>query len=481
MDTSVNDTLQYIYNLSALCEQQGFQIKDNSKPLRDYAQFAIMKFMLYIADSDRTIMDYEVNIINRVLGFSLTREYVTQFVAEHRISADGIFDTILGLLTVFINADIQNRQEGGSASLMLLDFLDELGLEFITFDGKNDDRQSKSLALLMLRLKSFRTAYLKNWDKLSRDGKIMPQTPSVPQVPQPPAAQPQSPAPEPVKPVETPAELEESLEELLQDLNDLTGLTKVKQDLNSLINLLKVHKMRAERGLPKASVSLHMVFSGNPGTGKTTVARMMGKIYRKLGVLSKGHLVEVDRSGLVSGYVGQTAIKTKKVIDSAVGGVLFIDEAYTLTPAGASNDFGIEAVNTLLKAMEDQRDDLVVIVAGYPELMQNFLDSNPGLRSRFNKQILFEDYTGDELMDIFSGICGKSFFEMTDDAAECIRAFFQNRAEQHLPGFANGRDVRNYFEKAMANQADRVAAMDEVGDTDLVTITKADVEDIELF
>lgn len=483
MNTSVNDTLQYILNLSSQYEKQGLQIKDNSKPLRDYAQFAIMKFMLYIADSDRSIMDYEVNIINRVLDFNLTRDYVTQFVSTHRISADGIFDTILGLLTVFINADIQNQAENGSTSLMLLEFLDELGLEFITCDGSNDDRQAKSLALLMLRLKSFRNAYLRNWNKLYKEGKLTPLSPPpAPLTPETPAAKPGAACFETNQPKpEEPPEPEETLEELLQDLNDLTGLTKVKEDLNSLINLLKIHKMRAERGLPQASVSLHMVFSGNPGTGKTTVARMMSRIYRKLGVLSKGHLVEVDRSGLVSGYVGQTAIKTKKVIDSAIGGVLFIDEAYSLTPAGASNDFGIEAINTLLKAMEDQRDDFVVIVAGYPELMQNFLDSNPGLRSRFNKQILFEDYTGDELMDIYSGICGKSFFEMTDDAAECTRTFFRDRAKQHLPGFANGRDVRNYFEKAMTNQADRVAAMKNVTDSDLVTITKADVEDIQLF
>lgn len=484
MNASINDTLQMIYHLSEQYEKQGFMIKENSKPLREYAQFAIMKYMLYIADSDRIIMDYEVSIINRVLGFNLTRDYVTQFVAEHRISADGIFDTILGLLTVFINGDLQSQTVGGGSSLMLLEFLDVLGLEFITCDGRNDDRQAKSLASLMLRLKSFRNAYLRNMDKLSAEGKVFPT--SIPtydkdkkeeknmkvmaQDEQPEEKQPE-PEPEP----------EETLEDLLKSLNDLTGLNKVKEDLNSLINLLKIHKMRAERGLPQASVSLHMVFSGNPGTGKTTVARLMSKIYRKLGVLEKGHLVEVDRSGLVSGYVGQTAIKTKKVIDSAVGGVLFIDEAYALTPAGASNDFGIEAINTLLKAMEDLRGQLIVIVAGYPDLMQNFLDSNPGLRSRFNKQILFDDYTGDELMDIFSGICGKSFFELTDEAADCARAFFHDRVEQHLPGFANGRDVRNYFEKAMTNQADRVAALPEVSDADLVTITKEDLEQIQLF
>ncbi len=488
MNASLNDTLQYIYTLCEQYERQGLQVKGNPMPLRDYAQFSIMKFMLYIADSDRTIMDYEVDIINNRLGFSLTKDYVIRFVSEHQISADGIFDTVLALLTVFINGDIQDKAMYGSTSLMLLEFLDELGLEFITFDGRYDERQTKAMALLMLRLKNYRTAYLRSWKQLVKDTPVSDKnTPSPIDKMETPAAAPQkSPAQPIAEEIETPQpepvpEPEETLEELLQDLNDLTGLTKVKEDLNSLINLLKVHKMRMERGLPQTDVSLHMVFSGNPGTGKTTVARMMSKIYRKLDVLSKGHLVEVDRSGLVSGYVGQTAIKTKKVIDSALGGVLFIDEAYALTPAGASNDFGIEAVNTLLKAMEDHRDDFVVIVAGYPDLMDDFLESNPGLRSRFNKQILFEDYTEEELVNIFSGICGKSFYEVTDDAMACVRNFFRERCEQKLPGFANGRDVRNFFEKTLTNQANRLASMSDVTDTDLVTITLEDVETVELF
>lgn len=493
MNSSVNDTLQYIYTLSTQYERQGLQVKGSHMPLRDYAQFAIMKYMLYIADSDLSIMDHEVDIINRCLGFSLSKDYVEKFVSEHRISADGIFDTVLALLTVFIAADLQNQAVYGSTSLMLLEFLDELGLEFITYDGRYDDRQTKAMATLMLRLKNYRTAYLRSWKKINGSSDVpIEKAPPAPVIPphrmdipaappktQPAAAQPEEAAETPQD--EAPPEDEATLEELLQELNDLTGLTKVKEDLNSLINLLKVHKMRSERGLPQTSVSLHMVFSGNPGTGKTTVARMMSRIYRKLGVLEKGHLVEVDRSGLVSGYVGQTAIKTKKIIDSAIGGVLFIDEAYALTASTGANDFGTEAVNTLLKAMEDHRDDLVVIVAGYPDLMQDFLDSNPGLRSRFNKQILFEDYTPEELADIFRGICGKSFYEMTDEAADCVLAFFRKRCEQKLAGFANGRDVRNFFEKTLTNQANRLAAMTEVSDKDLVTITLDDVRDVELF
>ena len=507
MKNSRNDTLQYIYTLCNQYEKQGLQIKNSHMPLRDYAQFSIMKFMLYIADSDRNIRDSEVDIINDCLGFSLTRDYVCRFVEEHRISSDAIFDTILSLLTVFINADIQNQAQNGSTSLMLLEFLDELGLEFITYDGKYDDRQTKCMAALMLRLKNYRSAYLRTWKKMQHE-RINPFAPPIPSNPEErmetpasvpieqqrdlPAEQPAKsggnemldplmPAAEKKTEPEPPPEPEESLEELLENLNSLTGLAKVKEDLNSLINLLKVHKMREERGLPQAQVSLHMVFSGNPGTGKTTVGRLLSKIYRKLGILSKGHLVEVDRSGLVSGYVGQTATKTKKVIESALGGLLFIDEAYALTANTGSNDFGMEAVNTLLKAMEDNRDDFVVIVAGYTDLMEDFLDSNPGLRSRFNKQIHFDDYSAEELTEIFCGICSKSFFELTDDAHECAAEFFRHRVEQKLPGFANGRDARNFFEKTLTNQANRLATLVSVTDKDLVTITKEDVETVELF
>ncbi len=271
-----------------------------------------------------------------------------------------------------------------------------------------------------------------------------------------------------------------TLEELLEELHSLVGLEKVKKDVDSLINLVQVQKLREERGLKQVDVSLHLVFSGNPGTGKTTVARLLSKLYCRIGVLSKGHLVEVDRSGLVSGYVGQTALKTKEVVDKSIGGVLFIDEAYALTANRGENDFGMEAVDTLLKGMEDHRDDLAVIVAGYPDLMEQFLSSNPGLRSRFNKFIYFDDYKPDELFGIFKSQCERGGYTADEEALEYAKKFFEDRYNNRDETYANARDVRNFFEKAVVEQANRLAQAKSPTDEELCELKLSDLSCIEL-
>lgn len=269
----------------------------------------------------------------------------------------------------------------------------------------------------------------------------------------------------------------EGSEELLNKLNSLVGLNEVKESVTTLINLLKLQKVREENGLITSPITLHLVFTGNPGTGKTTVARLIAQIYKSIGLLKSGHFIETDRSDLVGQYVGETSQKVVARVNEALGGVLFIDEAYTLYKEDG-NDFGQEAIDTLLKLMEDNRDDLVVIVAGYEKEMDKFLASNPGFKSRFKEFIRFKDYSANELVSIFNLLLKKNQLKLTDEAKESIKIYFNDIVNNKETNFSNGRFVRNTFEEVLRIQANRLSRENKINMNDIDVIQTITVDDI---
>ncbi|MGK7939895.1 MAG: AAA family ATPase [Crocosphaera sp.] len=271
-----------------------------------------------------------------------------------------------------------------------------------------------------------------------------------------------------------------TIEGQLQELDNLIGLNHLKDEVRKYINFLKIQKLREKQGLQAVPITLHSVFCGSPGTGKTTVARLMGQIYQQLGILKKGHLIETDRSGMVAGYVGQTAQRVDELVHSALDGVLFIDEAYTLKPVASGNDFGQEAIDLLLKRMEDYRDRLVVIVAGYGDEMTRFINSNPGLKSRFSRYFYFEDYTPQELLEIFEFFGRQHHYTLTEAAKEVLLTRFDELYGDRDKSFGNGRLVRNMFEKTIEKQANRLVNISNVTADIIQQILPEDIVELKM-
>ena len=428
-----------------LVRRHSRNIGDDDGPLTAVVLDDLFKWLSYLGLGDGVITDNEAEFINELLDCNYSKSEIEELALVQNEEIPLSFECLHDVDMFARNFDMTGVQSCNE----LFATYKLLGKFFITVDGElNPDVFDKY------------NDYMDNLERKLGDYLTADDAPKI------------------TFKRQKPDEETRSIDEYLDELNELIGLEKVKKDVNSLINLVQIRKIRKERGIKQPPMSLHLVFSGNPGTGKTTVARLLSKIYHEIGLLSKGHLIETDRSGLVGGYVGQTAIKTKEVIDEAMGGILFIDEAYSLAST-SENDYGREAIDTILKAMEDNRDDLIVIVAGYPELMDRFLHSNPGLESRFNKFIYFDDYNAEELFDIFSLMCRQANLEMDGPASDYARQYFEKMYEHKSQNFANGRAVRNFFEEVITAQANRLAPQENITDEELNTLTYEDflVED----
>ena len=421
----------------------------------------LYRYALLIAKADGHLSDSEQKWLTNILSFTNDGAGNTTYydITSKKVTLPQDLDPLFADVARYIVStdnvavsSIQRRfQIGYNRSGRIMDQLEMVGVV-----GSSDDEKPRKVLMDSLTL-----------DELLRTGSFTIDT--VDEVPSPMEVE---------KPtVNTPKAHRRTISNPMKELENLIGLTDVKTEVTNIYNLVKVQKVRASKGLSVPDISYHCVFTGNPGTGKTTVARLIAKIYKKLGVLNKGHLVETDRSGLVAEYVGQTAVKTNKIIDSALDGVLFIDEAYSLVQNGG-NDFGLEAIATLLKRMEDNRDRLVVILAGYSDEMKQFIDSNPGLQSRFNRYILFEDYSTDELTSIFEFNLSKYDYKLTEEAEKTIKEVMSEAVAKKDKNFGNARFVRNLFEKTLERQAKRLASshLNSLTEEALTEITASDIK-----
>lgn len=494
MNESIKSIVDELFVLVQALVSGKENIDRESKRAASLARKEILQFLMYLSASDGSIEVKEAIFIKDYFDEQISPEEMCQTIEEENIYSATFEKKAPLTLKRLVRFDNAMYEKNGVLQESLAEkyicMYEALGMEFIACDHEVSQCERDDLHTYITNMRSFYRANYRGPEeatKASHSEHTVSKTESTSRNMNSSRSDDES-------------EGEESLEDLLKQLEALIGLERVKATVSQLIHFNTIRQIRDERGLGQMPMTQHMVFYGNPGTGKTTVARLIAKIYHHLGILSKGHLVEVDRSGLVAGYVGHTALKVKDVVKQAKGGVLFIDEAYTLTYKRSENDFGWEAVDTLIKALEDEREDLVVIVAGYPEPMTQFINSNPGLKSRFNRFIYFDDYDGEQLLQIYKKMACEAGYETTDEALDLIEEYFEDKAltkddpentigfnavvkkkqpmAEGTGNFANARLVRNFLETAVMNQADRLYDKQPLSDEALRTLEYEDVKDI---
>lgn len=467
--------------------------EDPAKVMAHYDR-DIEHFYILLVMADRKIHTEEMRMYERVFGHTTTPEQWQDLYRQ----ADWLPDEGIRVPALIRDAIAVDLEQGTSYGPRILKTLEQFGLHAIAADDDVSEHETRALTQYLDRARAV----------MGGPPPASPQAP--PPAPPPPlvAPPPQTAAPTvgpwatsaqappsgkrsfgrkglppgAPAPAAAPAAAQASvatpvdrLTLCLDELNALIGLEGVKSEVGALVNFIRVRQLREQNGLPVPNLALHMVFTGNPGTGKTTVARLLGSIFKSLGLLPNGNLIEVDRSGLVGQYIGHTEKKTQEAIQKAVGGILFIDEAYALAKQGSSNDFGQEAIAVLLKAMEDRRHELVVVAAGYSGPMQVFLESNPGMRSRVNRIIHFADYTSEELITILKKMAKDSGYQLTAEAETLARSLFDELLKVKDQTFGNARTARNIFETALTRHANRVAQMKAPTNDDLSTLSETDL------